>query len=388
MNLEDLLFSLIRSEISDIHLNDDIKKELSFEKINKIYTFSNQHDVAHVVASILSKKDLIKKNDVISQVFQKELMQAVYFDSQREYAIQEIIDCFESEKIPCIPLKGAVLCQYYPYTWMRTSCDIDVLVKEKDTVKAIEWLCKAGFARIADGSPRDYSLVSPNGIHIELHFTLQQMELPKADKILEDIWQHVYLKHGYSYYYEMKPEMFILYHLAHMAKHLLHGGCGIRSFIDLWLIEKKMSYDKGKLESLLGTAGLLEFWNTTGLLAKEWMEGIPHSQKTELLAEYVLEGGTYGTIKNSAQVQSGNGGSKLEYFLQLVFLPRANLEVVYPSLKKYPYLFPLYYIRRCFRIFQKSKRNMVVNMISTRNQITDEETEISRKMLEQLGLMD
>ena len=36
-------------------------------------------------------------------------------------------------QIPFLPLKGSVIRQYYPEPWMRTSCDIDILVDfEKD----------------------------------------------------------------------------------------------------------------------------------------------------------------------------------------------------------------------------------------------------------------
>lgn len=387
MKIEDLLFSLIYSEICDRDLSEKVKKILTPEQIKKMYTLSKRHDMAHVVASILSKTGLAC-NDAISQMLQNELMEAIYYDSQREYALQEIISVLESSKIACIPLKGVVVCQYYPQTWMRTSCDIDILVHEEDADNAVKSLCKAGFVCDTNHSIHDYSLVSPNGIHLELHYTIQQTMLSKSNIILENVWEYTHLKHGSLYCYEMEEEMFLFYHLSHMGKHLFNGGCGIRSFIDLWLLEKKMPYDKEKLKSMLTEAGLLEFWNISCALSKEWMEGIPHTQKTQLLAEYVLEGGTYGTIKNSAQVHSGNGGSKWEYFMQLAFLPRENLEVVYPSLKKHPYLFPVYYIRRCFRIFRKSKRKMIASMISTRNQVTDAETEISRKMLEQLGLKE
>ncbi|MBO4954226.1 MAG: nucleotidyltransferase family protein, partial [Clostridia bacterium] len=32
--------------------------------------------------------------------------------------------------IDFMPLKGAVIRQYYPEPWMRTSCDIDIHVKK------------------------------------------------------------------------------------------------------------------------------------------------------------------------------------------------------------------------------------------------------------------
>lgn len=53
-----------------------------------------------------------------------------------------ICDALESVEISFLPLKGSVLRQYYPEPWMRTSCDIDILVHENDLEKTTEYLVR------------------------------------------------------------------------------------------------------------------------------------------------------------------------------------------------------------------------------------------------------
>lgn len=384
MNLEELLFLLIRSEICGICLSEEEKSQLTPEKITELYLLSKQHGMSHVIASALKKADLPAADEMRSRL-DEEFMRAIYNDSQREYTFLEICSVLETEKIPYLPLKGSVVSTYYPQTWMRSSCDIDILIPSEQAEQAVQCLCRTGYE--CEGVARhDYSLHSPSGIHVELHFTLEQMEFPRADEILKTVWQHANLKQGSAYCYEMEPELFLFYHVAHMGKHLLHGGCGFRSLIDLWLLEQNMLYDKEKLNSLLADGCLLEFWNTADRLAKEWMEGILHTEKTKLLADYILQGGNYGTLKNMAQIDAGKGEGKLKSFFKLVFLSNADLAIRYPILREHPYWYPLYCVRRWFRIFQKSKRKKLVDKVTIRNHITENETEHSRRMLEQLGL--
>ncbi len=57
---------------------------------------------------------------------------------QHDYALEKISAALDLKQIPYILLKGAVLRNLYPAPELRTSCDIDVLVKETDLDKAVE----------------------------------------------------------------------------------------------------------------------------------------------------------------------------------------------------------------------------------------------------------
>jgi hypothetical protein len=48
-----------------------------------------------------------------------------------KHEFERICLVLEKAKIPHIPLKGSVLRKLYKEPWLRTSCDIDILVQEE-----------------------------------------------------------------------------------------------------------------------------------------------------------------------------------------------------------------------------------------------------------------
>ena len=71
-----------------------------------------------------------------------------------------------------MPLKGSVLRASYPQDWMRTSCDIDILVHREDLERAVELLVEKKQYRREVTNLCDVSLYAPSGVHLELHYDL------------------------------------------------------------------------------------------------------------------------------------------------------------------------------------------------------------------------
>lgn len=387
MTEKEILFLLMRSEIRGTKLDLDMFHNLPLEAYNQLYKFAQKHDLSHIIASILLRMGLLE-DDEISNRFNKQLMLAIYRDGQKEDALEQLSIIFENTKIPYIMLKGAIIRNLYPQTWMRTSCDIDILIQKKDTELAIEALCNAGYVRMEDCSTHDYNFMSPNKVHIELHYTLAQGgQLTSSDKILDSVWEsYAELVDGYNYKYNIITEVFVIYHLAHMARHIVHGGCGIRPFIDLWLIKKYMIIDDEILYSLLNRAKLLQFYKTAVELSDVWLENRQHNKNTKHLEAFILNGGVYGTTSNAAKVKAASGIGKVQSFLNLMFLPKENLQVIYPNVKKYPIMYPFYQIKRWFRCFDKNKRNKIKHLTEQRNIVTTDEIDATTDLLHRLGL--
>ena len=384
MTVEKIMFSLIKSEIAG-GSTEEIKEKLNPDVLNALFKLSDKHDMSHIVASALLKLKALS-NDEISQKFNKTLMLSVYRDSLKDFAITQVGEILENEKISHIPLKGTVLRKLYPKPWMRTSCDIDVLVKEEDCERAIEALCKEGFKRTADCSTHDYNLVSSNNFHVELHYTLTQEEsLITADKILDKVFDYAYPEKDGGYSYALPYEIMLIYHLAHMARHLIHGGCGIRPFIDLWLMNEKIPHDERSVCDSLKKAGLLDFYNASLSLSKCWLENSDYTEKTKALEEFILFGGVYGNTLNAANIKAGKGVGKIKSFIGLVFLPRKNLEVIYPNLKKHKILLPFYQVKRWFKVFDRQKYNKIKRITDARNSVNSKDSEKIKDMLDFLG---
>ena len=147
-----------------------------------------------------------------------------------------------------------------------------------------------------------------------------------------------------------------------------------------------MEFDANKLHSWLLQAKLLEFYHSSLELCKVWMENAPHNDTTLRMEQFILTGGVYGTISNAALMKAARGESRLRSFLNLLFLSRENLEAVYPELKKHPGLFPLYQVKRWFGVFNRQKRKKIHTMTSVRNAVDRDKENLTRILLQDLGL--
>jgi hypothetical protein len=386
MSVEKTLFSILHQELSDSEDNGCALKSIDNETYLAVLNLAEKHDIAHIVASAYSKAGLLGKDD-FSEKYRKKVMMAFYRSEQKKYVLSEVSRAFNDIGIVYVPLKGSVICHYYPEAWMRSSCDIDILIKDNDAEKAIKCLCDLGYRLQKSTSIHDYSLFSPLGVHLELHFSLIQEDcLEKANSILENAWDYTINDSEHSFRKELTNEMLVFYHVAHMAKHFIKGGCGIRPFIDLWIMKRKIGFDSTILENLLSEAQLLEFYYSIWEVVNVWFENNSHSNVTLGIEEYIIKGGVYGTINNAAVISAATGESKAESFSKLMFMSRESLAILYPKLERYPMLYPFYQVKRWFRIFNKSKRNKIKHLTGIRNSVTKEEISSTAELLTLLGL--
>ena len=385
-----VMFKLLRSVFNGNEELTETDKKTVKENLKPLFMIAKKHDVAHLVSYAVLKNDLIdKENDAeIYANYKQEQILAVYRYERINYALNEICTALEQAEIEFIPLKGSVIRDYYPEPWMRTSCDIDILVHESDAVKAMDLLCdKYNYKRGETSTTHDYSLHSPSGAHLELHYTLNQDgSLPDTDKLLDFVWDYTETEKNCKYKKKLISEMFLFYHIAHMAKHFINGGCGIRPFVDLKLLFEKMPFDKEKFQNMLKEGSLTTFYEVVLSLSEVWFDKKPHTGVTKQTEYFILTGGVYGTVQNSAAVKAGKGESKRTTLFKLIFLNRKSLEVIYPNLKKHPILLPFYQVKRWFRVFKKDKREKVKKISKARNAVSNDQALSTADLLNNLGL--
>ena len=221
---------------------------------------------------------------------------------------------------------------------------------------------------------------------MELHYDLVEEDAANAaSKVLKNVWNTARPKEGKTYWQEMPDDMFYFYHIAHMAKHIQQGGCGIRPFLDLWFLDQK-SADIKKRESLLKEGNLLQFAAVARKLSQVWLENTDHDTITEKLENYILSGGVYGTLANMITVQQQKRGGKMRYILSKVFIPYDVIKYHYPVLQKHRWLMPLMQVRRwCKLIFCGHARRTIQEM-SYNQKIPKSQAEEIRLFLEGIGL--
>lgn len=213
--------------------------------------------MAHLLILALRNNNLISTSDISAE--SQILWRVVYRYERLNYEYEKLCKALEKAKIPFIPLKGSILRDYYPEPWMRTSCDIDVLIHKKNLARAIAYLSQNLEYVEKERATHDVSLYSPQGNHIELHFDLvEEGRAKNAINVLNSVWENVSLHKDYLYRYDM-DEFFYYYHIAHMAKHFESGGCGIRPFVDLWILDSIECADYKKRSDLLKKGELIQF---------------------------------------------------------------------------------------------------------------------------------
>lgn len=401
-----VMMNLIGSEICGNTVCTDEVKALSDEELKALYKLSKSHDLAHLVGNALIKNELLddenhsgdkeqsrdeNHSDAIrSEVkkrFEKQILTAIYRYENINSELESLKAAFEEEKISFIPLKGSVIRQYYPEPWLRTSCDIDILVHEEDIERAIAVLTEKKGYTLEKKAYHDYSLFSPAGVHLELHFNIKE-NINTIDGVLIKAWDYAELCDGKTYEYRLVGEFLMYHQFAHASYHFVNGGCGIRPIIDIFLLRKAMPYDREKADELLEDGKIKTFAEKICELSEVWFGGAEHNETTKNIETFLLSGGVYGTKENFTAVGQSKNKGKAGHLLKRIWLPYQNLAIEYPNLKGKRILQPFYEIKRWCKLFKKDIFKKSMRELKTNTSMSQEKVDETKAMLKDLGLTD
>lgn len=381
--LINVMLSLIRCEIDvNAELNESDIAFIS-ENLEPLYKLSKVHDMAHIVASALFKLGILG-DDEISQKFGKQQMIAIYRYENFNYESEQISRVFDEAEISFVLLKGSVIRPFYPQPWMRTSCDIDILIDPNDLNRAIELLRETLSYTVEDEKNyHDVSLFSPSGVHLELHFNIQE-NIDSLDSVLKDVWQYTELTKGSRY--DFKKEFFVFHMYAHMAYHFLSGGCGIRALMDIWIMEHKMNAPYSCAKELLEKAGIYKFASEISNISNRCFSDNEVDVASDNVLNYICSGGVYGSKENHIAVEKSRNNSVFAYAWKRLFLPYSSMMIIYPVLKKAPYLLPFCWCARWIKAIFGGKSKKIKSEISCANQMSDEKVDEVKEIRSRLGL--
>ncbi len=387
--LQKILFALLRSSVSEQALTAEEKAQFAPELLEGLFALSKKHDIAHLVGVALKKNGLLDQGTEAAKYFQKEMMTAVFRYEQIQYEYDCLCKRLTALDVPFIPLKGSVLRDYYPEAWLRTSSDIDVLVPKPEAERVAAALMEQYRYEKDCDTPYNIALFSPEGVHVEIHFDLvENGQAQLASKILENIWDTASLQEGTSHQYVVSDAMFYFYHIAHMAKHFECGGCGVRPFIDLWILDRMEGVDKAARDTLLEQGRLLQFTETCRALSRIWFAEEATTEVTARVQEYILNGGVYGNLENGIAVRQQKQGGRFRYTMAKIFLPYSQLKQQYPVLQKHKWLTPFMEVRRWCKLLFCGHTKRVVKDMKKSKQIWKEQGGDTRRLLLDIGLLD
>lgn len=204
--------------------------------------------------------------------------------------------------------KGSQAAKYYAYPQLRRCGDIDLYLPESEFGQALRLVPKARTA--PDGS----AVFRFDGVTVELHrryydLHVPQEELPAAGSVCGEI----------------------LLQSAHICKHAIGAGVGLRQLCDLAraLYATEGRYDKGELQHALRRSGLLR-WHR--LLCSLLVEDLGLEVRcclpdfrpcnAEPLRRIVRSGGNFGKAARSRKRALGKGTAARKTDTALLFLRR------------------------------------------------------------------
>ena len=381
------IFDIMMSCLSDILFNRDhtTDQSLSAQELADLYRLSKRHDLAHLVGASLSKSGLFENAPEIAEKFEKQQYLAVSRYENFKYEINRICGVFDEEKIPYILLKGAVIRDLYPEPWMRTSCDVDILVREEDFDNAVAALTdRIGYKADGNKNFHDIDLLSESGVHLELHFSIKE-DIPELDRVLSRVWDYAHKTDEASQRYNLTGEFFLYHLIAHAAYHFVGGGCGVRPMIDIYLLKNKLDYDENVLIQLCEESEIGKFYTSVTKLCACWFEGEEHIVLTDEMQKFILQGGTYGTKEAHIAARQEARGGKRGYAMSRIFAPYSVLKQRYPQMRGRA-MTPIYQVRRWVDVARDGGARRSMQELKMNSSLDIESVRTVQNLMKQLKL--
>lgn len=356
-----------------------------------LFMLANKNGVANTVAGVICSNDRI--DDSVKKRFEKSHYLIITQQVLCNNALGVLYEKLDDHKKRGIFLKGTVLKHLYPNPYLRSMGDIDVFSEERDMEEIHSIMIDDGYATGVIGSGNHYEYLRQNMVKVEYHPELVALDSEYGKKVFTklhpdslsiasymDIWNHSLPIDNHEYARQLTPEYHYLYVIMHMMNHFLTAGTGIRSVMDVWIMNNHYAkvWDRSLIERLLSDYGLLTFEKYALALADKWFDltelhYIPRDIDIKLLEQYedyILESGMYGTVEHYVTRQMEhrtNNISKVKYLMSRFFLPYKQMKSIYPIVEKCPVILPAMWCYRTYEIFKmrgksaKYKINTVLN---------------------------
>ena len=347
----------------------------------EVYRMAVKSSVANLVAFGICKDESVPAK--VRDAFDKERLKIIMQQTRQSSVLSDLKEILGESEMKGVLLKGSIIKDIYPDHFMRSMSDIDVFMEEDDVKQLYDAFIERGYSTGVQGIGNHYEY-EKNVAKVEFHPELVALDSEYGQKVFAvmypdaesvagemDIWEHTVPFEGSDYLRQLTPDYHYMYVVMHALNHLMGSGTGIRSFIDIWVMNQHygLSWDRAELNALLGRFGLLRFEQYALALADRWFSvdadimarSVAPSVSVEpdaldALEEFILDSGTYGNQANHILKEMGHdtaGASKIKYLFKAMFRPYKTMKGIYPVLEKVPVLLPIMWVYRPFEIFAK-----------------------------------
>ncbi len=317
-------------------------------------------------------------------------IQGVMLDAEQARAKSELMRELPRAGIRVIPLKGMRLKALYPTSDCRYMGDLDFLY-EGDDEALLGVMRSLGYTATLWKRSKVHHVFRRGDVSIELHFRLLHKRSP-LEKPLSALNERLIPAPEGSGVFDLSPADFYLHLIAHAVMHLLEGGTGIRTFLDIGLYLEAHSelLSDASVRKALADEGLLPFEERARRLAAVLLNGAEPTEEDEKMLLGLLRSGIFGTEKGYAarsmsRAEKQASPSRVRYLFSRIFPSFEALSDLYPREKegkRTRLTYPILWLRRLFDIlFHKSRRRRIASGISAAASVG--ETELAEVRFEQ-----
>ena len=335
------LFLMVRCALmgETAQLKDPVLRE-------EIYHYALKHQVEAMIYDGAIRCGVSKQQPEMKNLFQY-YYKVLTKNERQMIQLDALYRAFDEGKIDYLPLKGCIMKPMYPKSEYRAMNDADILIRPEQYDKIKPIVQELGYHFLAESDCELKWLSS--GLYLELHKRLIPSFIKDFYAYFGEGW-HLAVK-DVGTRYTMSHEDEFLFLFTHFARHYREGGVGIRHMCDLWLYQRARGFDEEKVMSVLKDMSLDVFYHNIKRTLAYWFENGPSDEITELITDYILGSGSFGTVETKALAAGiRDGGSKKKNVMNLLFPPIVSMRYAYPILKKWPVLLPFVWVWRWFKV--------------------------------------
>ena len=325
-------------------------------ELEKVYSVALRHALS--VCASLALESVVELPDYFIEAKYKTIRRLALYEKER----QTLLKLFEENGIWYLPLKGIVIKNYYPKSAMREMSDNDLLIDNNKIYDAKTIMLGMGYTCAYFGEiHHDVYKKSPL-LCFELHRTLfDKKSAPEFFDYYLDIKDKLIKDDNNKFGYHMTNEDLYIFIVCHLYKHYKSCGTGLRSLLDLYVLNKSFgqSLNREYLVAELKKLGMIEFELYVAKLAEKTFSfgELSESEKEELL--FFINSNSHGIYENLMANRLQNDDSakaKLKYLQRRLFPSLKVLESRFPVVRRHVYLYPILIIYRSFIVLIERKR--------------------------------
>lgn len=290
----------------------------------------------------------------------KAVRKNMLLDAERHRLEKE----FAEHGIWYMPLKGSILKDWYPKFGMREMADNDILFDATRRQQVRDIFVNRGYSIESYNKSSNHDAYEKQPIYnFEMHVALFHEDCSTLQKKYENVVDRLVQDEKLPFRYHFTPEDFYVFVVAHAYKHYSHGGTGIRTLADFYVMNRKLgkTLDWEYVESELRSLGILDYERDSRKLSQKLFGNTKTVLRPELTEEenqmfaYYLGATTYGNLFNQTlhrmQEFQPDGEplttkTKGKYIISRMFPNMEWCKCYAPVVYKFPVLLPFYWVWR------------------------------------------